>query len=269
MKRIIAICLGLLLMCSVAAAAEWPEGMSANKPYTGSPEVDFNETIGYMILMPLKESTVKPGDLMLSIYTPRTDVKIGEGTLTLCSEEDKQVEEVEFTEENVVVREMTEEELTALLWGTGTAFEISLKNPIVANRNYYVQMSEKCIVSDEFEAESPAITRRDVWYFNTNTPNYVDNMTYYRIVEGKEVAVTADEVKAGDYVRFSIHMDEAVSVAICCDQGIICPEATLFESAAETSVYFPNAGETVWSVVYMDAEGNYVDEVSFVTNIQK
>lgn len=269
MKRIIAICLVMILMGSAAIAAEWPEGMSANKPYTGSPEVDFNETIGYMILMPLKGSTVKAGELTLSIYMPRTDVKIGEGKLTLNCKEDRQAEEVEFNEENVVLREMTEEELTALLWGSGVVFEIALEKPLTANRNYYVQLSEGCIASEEYEAKSPKISRNDVWYFNTNTPNYIENVKYYRMADGKEKAVSEESVKAGDMVRIKVNMGgEAVAYAICCDQGVIKPEETYFEEAGETSIQFPNTGEVIWSVVYMDAEGKHVDEVSFVTQVQ-
>ena len=47
-KKIAAIMLALLMLvpCAQASEGTWAEGLSPQKPYSGSKEVDFNESIG-------------------------------------------------------------------------------------------------------------------------------------------------------------------------------------------------------------------------------
>lgn len=268
MKKIIAICLMMVLLCATASAATWPEGLSPQKPYTGSPEVDFNETIGYMMLMPVNGENCKPGTMTLKIYMPREDVRAGEGTLYLHSEEDNLETEIVINADTMIGRAMTEEELTALMWGCGTLFEITMEKPLEANRHYIVQMTEGCIASTTNEVVSPAIAGRKAWTFNTVSENYVDGMTFVRMVDGKETEVSAEHVLVGDTAKFTVALsDEAVSAAIYCDAGALSTSTSYMEEGAEASVYFPATGSVQWGVVFFDANNEVIDTVSFITTV--
>lgn len=269
MKKFFAICLALMLLCASASAASWPEGLSPQKPYTGSPEVDFNETIGYMMLLPVNGETCRPGTMTLKIFVPREDVQAGEGVLYLHSEEDDLVAEIAINAETMIARPMTEDELAAMLWGSGTLFEITMEKPLEANRHYIVQMSEGCIVSPDYDAVSPAIAGKDVWTFNTVTNNYVDGLSFVRIVDGKETAVKAEDAQVGDTAKFTVSMDEnVVSAAIYCDSGALSTTTSYMEEGTEAAVYFPASGTVTWGVIFFNAEGEVIDNVAFITVVE-
>jgi len=255
MKKFFVVCLAVMMLCTNAFAAEWAEGLSPEKPYQGTPAVDFNETIGYMMLYPINGSNIDGGELVLKIYMPREDVAAGEGTLKLKSKEDGTVEKIEISPETFVARPMTEEELEAMMWGSGTVFEITMTKPIDINCHYHVEMSAGAIVSPDYEAASPAIKKKDAWYFDTETVNYIDKLTYTRIVEGKDKPQKVEEVQVGDTAEFKIIMGEETAYAVIfCDSGLIVPETNYFEEGAEASVQFPVSGTVEWGVAYFDSE---------------
>ena len=269
MKRFIVICLAIMMLCTNAFAAEWAEGLSPNKPYQGTPAVDFNETIGYMMLYPVNGDNINGGELVLKIYLPREDVQAGEGTLKLKSKEDGTVEEVEVSAETFVARPMNEEELNAMMWGSGTVFEITMTKPIDINRNYYVELSEGAIVSPDYEAVSPDIKRKDAWYFDTMTINYIDKLTYNRVVEGKDKPQKVETVQAGDTAEFKIVMDEETAYAVIfCDSGLIVPETNYFEEGTETTIQFPVEGTVEWGVAFFDSEDYlvYIHRIETIVN---
>ena len=268
MKKFIVICLALMMLCTNAFAATWLDGLGPNKPYTGVPEVNLDETIGYMMLSPINDSNVRAGSLTLGVYMPREDVAVGEGFLYLHTEEDGPVLEIEITEQTMTARAMTEEELEARLWGCGTVFEIELGEPLMPNRHYVVQMTEGCIISTSNDVLSPAIAGREGWYFNTIQLSYVENLTYFTAIEGENTPVEAENVQAGDTASFSIVIGEnAVAAAMYAVSGTFYYQQSYFTESCETTVTFPEAGEVVWGVVYMDAEGNTVDYTEIITNV--
>ena len=152
-KRIAAILLAMLMVVSCAQAAEgnWAEGLSPQKPYTGSKEVDFNESIGFILLVPITGANTNPGELNWMIALPRTDIQLfGEGVISVFGKAEGLLEEIRMDDsENVILREMTEEERESLIWGCGTMIEIKTGVQMEANSSYYVNMTEGCIVSEE------------------------------------------------------------------------------------------------------------------------
>ena len=270
MKRLVVICLAVMMLCTNAFAATWADGLGPQKPYLGTPEVDFNETIGYMMLYPTNGDNVNVDDLLvLKIYLPREDVAVGEGKLAIKSKGIGVIEEIEITEETFVARPMTEEELEALMWGCGTVFEIALEKPLQINRNYYVEMSEGAIVSNEYEAVSPKISGKKEWYFNTETENYIDKLSYKRVVEGKDKPQSVDTVQVGDYAEFDIVMAEDTAYAVIfCDNGAIIPASNYFEEGVKTTIDFPVEGTVEWGVAFFDAEDYllYIHRIETVVN---
>ena len=283
MKKMLVICLALMMVCTTALAAEWLEGLSPEKPYTGKPEVNFDETIGYMMLYPVKGSTVHAGMDVLSVFLPREDVKAASGTITVYDAQSGEAMEIAVDEASVVARAMTETELDSLLWGSGTVFEVKLPETLEANHDYYVLMSEGWIVSEGYAAVSPAVTADDVWFFNTNVDSAVENMGYFRVIRetaeetmpGEEAAVEVteeeipeEEVRVGDKVRFSVAAGEqTASCAIFCNSGSIQPELYTFEGDQENSITFSEAGEVEWGILFLDADGKYVGEIVFTTAV--
>lgn len=249
-------------------AAEWAEGLGPQKPYAGSPEIDFNESFGYMMLLPMNGSWVAPGTSDLSIFLPRTDVAAGEGSIKLFTKEDGLVEEIAVSAESLVGRAMTEEELEGLLWGSGTVFEAELADALEVNKNYYVQMSKGCIVSPDFEVVSPEISGKKAWTFNTECDSFVEDLSYLRVVEGQEESEVVETVMVGDTAKVSFVLGEdAAAAAIYCNAGTFTAEETYFTESGEFTVYFPATGEVEWGVVFVDAESKGIYSENFVTKV--
>ena len=268
MKKLCVLCLALIMICTTASAATWSQGLGPQKPYFGTPEVDFTKTIGYMMMYPVNGSTVVPGLDKLCIFMPREDVETGSGTMTLNMRSVSKSIEMEVNAETLVARPMTDEELDALLWGCGTVFEMMLEQPLAENQKFSVQMTEGCIVAKEQEMVSPAIDKDDIWSFDTNTSNVIAKLDYYRVIDGKEKVVAAGNVQAGDFARISIAMGEdAAFAAIYCNGGLIRPDQYNYTESVVTDVHFPEEGEVKWGVVFMDAEGKLVNNVSVVTEV--
>ena len=271
MKKIIAICLVLMMLMTASLAfaeSTWSAGLSPQKPYSGSPEADFNKSIGYMMLLPLTETNTTPGAITLQIFMPRADVQLGEGSVSIHSKKDGLVEEVMTDSGKITCREMTAEEMEALIWGSGCVFEVAFDAMLEANQEYYVHMTKGCIVSEVYGTSSPAIKDRTTWKFTTNANNYVESVSYGRKVEGKSkpAVVKETEVQPGDFAQLSIVLgDEAATAAIYCDNGHILPEATYFDASAETTISFPSAGEITWGIVFLDAEGNTLYSMEYTT----
>lgn len=268
MKRIFIICFVMIMLCTTASAAVWQEGRGPEKPYSRVPEVDFNKTVGYMIMTPVKGSTVIPGTDILQIFMPRDDVQAHEGTLTLYNKTTKAKAEIGFASEAVTARPMTEEELESLLWGCGTVFEIKLEKGLEPNCEYYVELSEGCIKSPDYEPVSQEYVGKDNWVFNTKTDNVVKNLKYYHEQDGREKTVNATNVKTGDKAKFSVVISgDAVMAAVYYTTGAIEPGDYWFSESGDSYVVFPQSGEVSWGVVFMNAEGGVVSKAMFTTNV--
>lgn len=264
MKKILAICLMLMLLATAAAAeTTWGEGLGPEKPYIGSPAVNLEENIGYMMMMPMNATAANPGITMLQIFMPREDVQPGEGTISLYSKTEGLIAEIEAKE--LTIRPMTEEEKEALIWGSGVVVEIPIE-PLKVNDQYYVKMTEGCIVDMKKTVLSSVIEESDIWTFSTETPNYVESLTFVRTAEEKEETVEAEAVQAGDKAKVSVLLgEEGAAAAVFCEAGMIQPDVTYIAESGELIVSFPEAGETKWGVVFLNAEGKTAYTVSYTT----
>ena len=269
MKKIFAIILALVMCAGMSAmAAEWAEGLGPNKPYSGSPEVDFSETIGYMMFLPINKANIAPGANTLSIFLPREDVETGSGTLKLFSKEANLVEEIAISAETMVARPMLDVELNAMMWGCGTAFEIELAKPLERNHHYYVQMTEGCIKDANTDVVSPAITGKKSWVFDTEMDSYVDSITFYRAVEGQAEPVVVETVQPGDTAKLSVILAEDVAAAaVYCDSGVILPDVSYVEQSGEIIVRFPATGEVKWGVIFVDENGMGIYSAEIITDV--
>lgn len=280
MKRVLAICLLLLLTATVLAEGEtgkWGEGLGPQKPYSGSPEVDFEKTIGYMIFMPLNQSTVTPGKLILQILMPREDVEIGSGTITLYNGQDEVVEEIPFDEEHVKQRAMTEAELDAMIWGCGTVFSVKTSNPPEANQSFYVLMTDGCIIAPDYGTETLPLEDKAKWTFNTNVTNYVENFAYSHDngnieaddeTEPEEEEETEEEPleapQLDDFANFSIVLDgTGITAVIYCNEGSIATEDTYVTESKDVSVQFVSVGQTDWGVMFLKEDGSILYQVDY------
>ena len=169
MKRIIAILLVCMLLGSSAAfAAEWPAGRSPSQPYSGSPPVDLTKTMGYIILFPRVKLPARTFCDMLQVFMPREDVELGSGTVCLMQMVDGKPVEVCSTEVSgpgqASVRRMTEQELSALMWGSGVCVEIRLPKSLEFDvDNYFVTMEEGCFTAANGRLPSLTIAKPEAW----------------------------------------------------------------------------------------------------------
>ena len=163
MKKLAALILICMLFVSTAYAAEWTDGRSAAQPYAGVPEVNLDETMGYIMLFPRAKMPAQSYCDVLEIYLPREDLVLGEGSLTLCNAEGE-LEKISFADsERVELRPLEEPELEGLMWGGGMCIEVHLIKSLSFDENYYILMDDGCFTAAEGKLQSLAITSNEAW----------------------------------------------------------------------------------------------------------
>ena len=264
MKKLIAICMALMLLYAVpASAAQWPEGRSASKPYAGKPEVDFSKTVGYMMFYPRTGVEVVGGLRTLFIYLPREDVKAGDGELTLRSDEDRSTWSVAFSNTDYVrQRDMVEEELVGLMWGSGACFEITLPVSVSLNRHYYVDLGRDCIISHDGTVSNPELPGEKSWYFSTEADFGVSEMEYRRALSngGYDTGIVTPAV--GDEIRLDVVLGGEATTAVLYQYSGADFGVTTFTEDGE-AIGTVTAEDPDWGVLFFDASGNQVGVVQF------
>ena len=264
MKRLIALCLALMMLYAVpASAAQWPEGRSAAKPYEGVPEADFTKTVGYMMFYPKTGVEVVGGLRTLFVYLPREDVKAGNGELTLRSDEDRSTWSVAFSNTDYVhQRPMIEEELVGLVWGGGTCFEIALPVSVSLNRHYYVDLARDCIISNDNKVSNPELSGDSSWHFSTEADFGVSEMEYRRALSngGYDSGIVTPAV--GDEIRLDIVLGGEATTAVLYQYSGADFGVTTFTQSGE-AIGTVTAEDPDWGVLFFDASGNQVGIVQF------
>ncbi len=164
MKKLIAILLVCMLLASAASAAEWTEGLGPHKPYSGVPELDLTQTIGYIMMYPRTKMPAKYFCDALQIYLPREDLALNEGTLTLYTEDNEVVGTYDFADgDHVKLRLLDDWELDNLMWGGGMCVMVQLDRSLEMGKKYYVFMDEGCFTAANGTIPSLFIGNPDAW----------------------------------------------------------------------------------------------------------
>lgn len=173
MKHLTALFVALaLLLCGTGFAAEWAEGLGPGKPYTDSTAINLETTFGYIIMYPRGSKPANGFCNKLLMYFPREDVFPGEGTLTVYEAIEGE-QPVEFCTvdmgdaRNVSIRPMTEDEKTAVIWGSGVCAEIHIPRSLEyadGPHSYFVFMDEGCLTAGkDGMLKSPRISSEKAW----------------------------------------------------------------------------------------------------------
>ena len=259
MKRLIAVVLAMLMLCACAAqAAEWADGTSPSQPYSNQPAMDLTKNIGYMMFYPNSIATVETACQRLFIYMPREDVEAGDGTLSLYTEKGGKVWSTEMDDtEAITQRPITEAELTGLMWGGGTCFEILLPRSLDLNKDYYVNMTRNCIVSEDGAVDNPAVEGTSIWRFNIGGEYGVEGMEYLR--DGETTLTPA----SGDSIRFDLTLGgDAVSAVVYGYNDSVNFLTTMFSENCVVTGSVDGSAPS-WGVAFRDAEGNEIERVDF------
>lgn len=263
MKKLMAICLILMLCVASASAAEWPEGYSPAKPYHDSPEVDLTTKIGYMMFYPNAQMGVAGGGRVLLIYLPREDVVAGSGKLHVRTEDRGEEWSVALNDtEYVTQRPMLEQEMINLMWGSGTCFEIILPTSLRLGTTYYIDMDTRCIEAGE-KIANPAVKgdAQNGWKFTTDDDIGINEMTYRRQkADGSYETVL--KPMAGDEIRFDLIINEEVAMAVIYVESNASFEVSNFTENCEV-IGTVTGEDPVWSVLFLDAAGNTLAWVEF------
>lgn len=263
MKRMAAILLALaMLSVGVAQAGEWAEGTSPAKPYPDQPEINLEEQLGYMMFYPQAGAPVENACQRLYIYLPREDVRAGEGTLYLFTDEDGQIWDTAMNNTDAVtVRAISEDELDGLLWGGGTCFEVLLPRTLELGKTYYVNMTRGCVVADG-GAENPQIGGTS-WSFAVEGEYGVSGMEYLRPLGNGQYEERVAHPRAGDEIRFDLVLGgEAAIAAIYKYHDSVDFLTTTFDESCEVTGEV--MGENlVWGVMFLDGEGRELSRVEF------
>ena len=264
MKKTITLLLALLMLASVAQAAEWSKGTAPNHPYPGVPEVNLSEEFGYLMFYPNNHLNPEHYCQNLFIYTPREDVEASDAVFYLCSEEksDGAIWSVPMNDTEVItVRPITEAELVGLLWGGGTCFEVRLPESLTLGQSYFVNMEEGCIVSRD-GVKSPTVGGMKGRTF-TLEGNYGISAMQYRRPQGNRYEEGVLKPEEGDEVRFDLVLggDAEMAVIYRGNDSVDFGE-TIYDQSGE--VIGQITGENpVWGVLFFDRRGNQVDRYEF------
>ena len=270
MKKATVLLLALLMIVSVAQAAEWRDGTSPSRPYSGVPEVNLSEEFGYLMFYPNMTMGTENFCHKLYVYTPREDVKASNATFYLCSEAKRNgaIWSTRMNNTNAItVRPITEAELAGLIWGGGTCFEILLPESLVLGQSYFVNMEEGCIVSSD-GVKSPTIGGTDNWAFELEGDYGVSAMQYCR-PQGNGYEEGVLNPKNGDEIRFDLVLGgEAATAIVYRGNDSVDFDETTFDQSGE--VIGRVTGESpVWGVLFLDAQGNQVDRVEIGQTVQE
>ena len=264
MKKATALLIALLMLMSVAQAAEWENGTSPEQPYEGVPKVDLSEVFGYLMLDPSEGLAAEHFCQKLLIYTPREDVEASDATFYLCSEtkRDGAIWSTPMNDTDVVtMRPITEEELVGLMWGSGTCFEVLLPESLTLGQDYFVNMEEGCLVSHD-GVKSPTIGGTDEWTF-TMEGDYGVSALQYRRPRGNGYEEGVLNPTAGDEIRFDLVLGgEAESAVIYRRNDAVDFEDTIIEQSGEV-IGQVTGDNPIWGVQFLDAQGNLVDRIEF------
>lgn len=261
MKKLIAMCLVLLMVAASASAAEWREGLSPSKPYENVVEVDFEKNIGHIMFYP-NSGIATAGANMLFIYLPREDVKAGAGKLTLYSTDAGEELSVNMNDTtHVIQRAAFEGELEDLMWGSGTCFEVVLPVSLRAGTTYYVDMEKDCIVDVARAVGNPQIRSSALdnrsWHFTTVAEFGVSAMEYRRPTGEDTYENQILMPKAGDEVRFDLLIGgEAKCATIVIPkeaEGGITFDTMIFRESCEVTGVV-NVDDPIWDVIFWDTE---------------
>lgn len=261
MKKLIALCLALALLYAVpASAAQWAEGCSPAQPYPDVPPQDLSKTIGYMLFYPSNGMDVVGGCRMLRIILPRTDVKAGHGSVKLTCVEDGTTWTAVFNDTDYVSqRDMDEDELNYVIWGSGTCFEIMLPVSLSQNCNYTVEMDADCIISTDNAVSNP-VRGADKWHFSTESDYGIWDMEYVRANAKGGYDVAIRNPVEGDEIHLTVALGgEAVQAVLKSLADVEFDEVVITQSGEVTGhVTGPNAS---WRAIFYDANGQVIDAV--------
>lgn len=246
MKRLIALTILCVLCLGTALATEWPEGLGPGKPYSTVPEINLDEKLGYMMFYPSEDMPVTGVCRTLRLYLPREDVRIGDGTLKLCTDKNGAIQTIDMSDETLIqLRPMTEAEKAMLLWGGGVCVDIALPQSLTLGQTYYVTMTQGCIVT-ESGIESAELKRKNSWRFTLNGDWGVSALR-----------------QAGDEISFDLVLGgEAQSASLYSrDSSVDFPVSFAQSSGPMTGM--ATGDSPTWGVMFFDAEGNLLNQMEF------
>ena len=292
MKKLFA----LLLVCamclgSTAIAAEWGEGLSPSKPYQGVPEVNLSEKFGYWVFYP---SQLQNGKMyasyfcdVLEVYMPDTGVQIGQGSVTLWDADDQPVCVIDVTNpEAAQLRNLEEEELNWLMWGSGVCLELYLPISLEIGKEYYVTFDKGVMNTNNGKVECQFIPHDDskpataqYWspmlvgdfgisglYYSAPAEEAAEDEEAETTEATEEAAAPAPKYHpvTGDTVNFDIVVGgDAVAAVLYSENNSVYFDTMEFEESGHVTGTIMD-DDVRWGVVFVDADNNpvVIDEAS-------
>jgi uncharacterized protein YpuA (DUF1002 family) len=192
----------------------------------------------------------------LDIYFQREDIAAGSGTLTVVNTSQGTVSEtISLADtQHVSIEPMTSDELADMGWNAGSKAVISLDNGLDASSTYCISLSDSAFIALDDGALSEAV--EETWYLETSEYGFVFD---------------DDTIRAGETVTGRILMDgtDATYADIeSADTSVVSFDPFEFTQSDSFTAVFASAGRTSFEVVFYDADGNYLDELTCTVDVQ-
>ena len=279
MRKAALILAACLMSATTVYASGWENGLSASQPYAGVPEVDLNETMGYIMLYPREKMPAEGYCGTLEIYLPREDIQAGSGKLTVF-DRDGEYTSVDFSDPSAVsIRSLTEEEMEGLMWGGGTCVEIHLPVSLDLRGSYYVNMDGGCFTAADGKIASLAVNKKDTWVPVLNG-SFGINSLYYSAAdidiehetgdflpteaeESKEPVEYILDPKKGDMVTFDVVLGgDAKAAVVFSENGSVEFTQMEFKSSTQARGYITK-DDVSWGIVFLNENGDVLNVFDF------
>lgn len=279
MKRLFALILVCVLcLGSAALAAEWGEGLSPAKPYQGAREIDLTKQFGYWVFYP---SQMQNGKMyakrfcdVLEVYMPDPNVALGKGTATLWDADNQPVCVIDFSNpDQVQLRDMEEQELENLIWGSGVCLEMFLPISLAFDTEYYVTFEKGVLTTNGGKVECQFIPYDESkpvleqYWSPMLSDDFGIGSLYYCAApeeaeeeETEEAEAAADEPKynpvKGDILNFDVVLGgEAVVAVMYSENDSVYFETMEYDASGHVTGVITD-DDVRWGVVFIDADNN-------------
>ncbi len=207
--------------------------------------------------------TAEPGTNVITVLSANTDLTVGNGTLTINNvTNNSQIESVSINDSTKVVETVPNEDQLSMIGGSGIAFNIYLKDPLDADTQYSVSLSD-----DAFELDGATLeAAENAWMFTTSAKGI-------GCTQDAKGTSTNDSVTGNVYIDYN-EAGYAVIDSISIDGSDVTESVSLsqteFTDNGSFQISFPQSGKATIHVTYYDSADsmNYIDEASCDITIQ-
>lgn len=266
LKQIVSAVLAALLCgftaCGQTESAPSPpqtEMTADNLDEEAGDEGPQEEGIGEVYFLPLADGALM-GTNLLNVCARKTGLQPGDGVLALCRADGTAVAEIKFDDaQRVELGTLSDADRAFIGWEEeGTKATVILDEPLTQPGQYYVTLTENCLINPETGAGSKAL-EKGAWTFG---------VADYGIAGGS--LFEKETCAVGETVTISVRLGDGAAKAVLSgfDPEMLEPVTAEVTADGDLALKCVKAGIAQWDVKLLDADGNVIDGTSIAVPVE-